>query len=123
MAVEAGNDGVLPVLEDLARRVEHLRLPLHTDEQAEADAVRRGLADQLHDYVLPRLRRLDAPVLAVVGGPTGAGKATLMQILPGLAELTEGRITWDRSELKAFTRDSLRAQVVSIGVRPGGSLG
>ena len=31
------------------------------------------LVRQLDDYVLPRLRRLDAPLLAVVGGSTGAG--------------------------------------------------
>ena len=31
--------------------------------------------------MLPRLRRLDAPLLAVVGGPTGAGKSTLVNTL------------------------------------------
>ncbi|MEZ5383392.1 MAG: ABC transporter [Microthrixaceae bacterium] len=34
--------------------------------------------NQLDDYVLPRLRHLDAPALAVVGGSTGAGKSTLV---------------------------------------------
>ena len=36
---------------------------------------------QLDDYLLPRLRRLDAPLLAVVGGSTGAGKSTLVNSL------------------------------------------
>ncbi|MBA3605827.1 MAG: dynamin family protein [Acidimicrobiia bacterium] len=46
-------------------------------EQA-ASAVR-----QLDDYVLPRLRNVDAPVLVVVGGSTGAGKSTLVNTLVG----------------------------------------
>jgi energy-coupling factor transporter ATP-binding protein EcfA2 len=38
---------------------------------------------QLDDYVLRRLRDVDAPVLAVVGGSTGAGKSTLVNSLVG----------------------------------------
>ena len=47
-------------------------------------------------------------------GPTGAGKATLMQVLPGLNEITEGRITWDGADMNELTRDSLRSQVVVL---------
>jgi hypothetical protein len=39
------------------------------------------LVHQLDDYVLPRLRRLDAPLLTVVGGSTGAGKSTIVNSL------------------------------------------
>ena len=39
------------------------------------------LVRQLDDYVLPRLRRLDAPLLTVVGGSTGAGKSTVVTSL------------------------------------------
>ena len=35
------------------------------------------------DYLLPRLRQMDAPVLMVVGGSTGAGKSTLVNSLVG----------------------------------------
>ena len=38
---------------------------------------------QLDDYVLPRLRDVDAPVLVVVGGSTGAGKSTIVNSLVG----------------------------------------
>ncbi len=38
---------------------------------------------QLDDYVLPRLAEVDAPLLAVVGGSTGAGKSTLVNSLLG----------------------------------------
>ena len=41
------------------------------------------MVDQLEDYVIPRLMTLDAPLLAVVGGSTGAGKSTLVNSLVG----------------------------------------
>ena len=49
-----------------------------------ADEARRAgaaLIAQLDDYLLPRLTRLDAPLLVVVGGSTGAGKSTLVNSL------------------------------------------
>jgi hypothetical protein len=49
-----------------------------------AEAARRradAMVEQLDDYLLPRLRRLDAPLLVVVGGSTGAGKSTLVNSL------------------------------------------
>lgn len=52
-------------------------LPGTAAARSRADLVR----DQLGDYVLPRLASLDAPLLAVVGGSTGAGKSTLVSSL------------------------------------------
>lgn len=48
-----------------------------------AGAIRRGLVDQIHDYLLPRLANLDAPVLVGIGGSTGAGKSTIANSLVG----------------------------------------
>jgi hypothetical protein len=45
------------------------------------DAARRSaraVVEQVDDYLLPRLQAIDAPLLAVVGGSTGAGKSTLV---------------------------------------------
>ncbi|HEU5084945.1 MAG TPA: dynamin family protein, partial [Acidimicrobiales bacterium] len=68
---------------DLRGQLAALELPLATPgadaARVRADLVRR----QLDDYVLPRLRDLDAPVLAVVGGSTGAGKSTLVNSVVG----------------------------------------
>ncbi len=50
-----------------------VRLPLDIPGAAEHREVIRTQIDQIEDYVLPRLRRLDAPLLTVVGGSTGAG--------------------------------------------------
>lgn len=60
-----------------------------------ADAARRDIGDalaQLEDYILPRYRSLDAPLLAVVGGSTGAGKSTLVNGLVGHAVTRAGAI-------------------------------
>jgi len=58
-------------------------LPLDLPETAEGRAERDALIRQLDDYVLPRLDSLDAPLLAVVGGSTGAGKSTLVNSIIG----------------------------------------
>lgn len=48
------------------------------------------VVEQFDDYVLPRLERLDAPALVVVGGPTGAGKSTLVNSLARRKVTTPG---------------------------------
>jgi energy-coupling factor transporter ATP-binding protein EcfA2 len=81
-AVDPG--GLLVALDGLHRQVTSLRLPIEAPDAERGRRIRREVADQLEDYVLPRLRRLDAPLLAVVGGPTGAGKSTLVNSLVGI---------------------------------------
>lgn len=49
----------------------------------DAARVRRRLADQIDDYLLPRLRHIDAPILIGIGGSTGAGKSTITNTLIG----------------------------------------
>jgi hypothetical protein len=60
-----------------------LRLGLDLPGAAGARRERADLVRQVEEYLLPRLRRLDAPLLAVVGGSTGAGKSTLLNTLLG----------------------------------------
>ena len=59
-------------------------------ENAEARRERTELLDQVDDYLLPRLRRVDAPLLAVLGGSTGAGKSTITNSLVGSDVTTAG---------------------------------
>lgn len=54
-------------------------LALPVAEQAERHSA--ALVAQLDDYLLPRIARLDAPLLVVIGGSTGAGKSTLVNSL------------------------------------------
>ncbi len=56
-----------------------LPLPGATDQARQAKEMQR----QLDDYILPRLETIEAPLLAVVGGSTGAGKSTLVNSLIG----------------------------------------
>jgi energy-coupling factor transporter ATP-binding protein EcfA2 len=58
-----------------------LPLPVPGADEAQRDAA--AAARQLDEYVVPRLRDLDAPVLVVVGGSTGSGKSTLVNSLVG----------------------------------------
>jgi hypothetical protein len=55
--------------------------PLVMPSAEEARRVGAALVSQLDDYLMPRLARLDAPLLVVVGGSTGAGKSTLVNSL------------------------------------------
>jgi energy-coupling factor transporter ATP-binding protein EcfA2 len=67
-----------------------VRFPLQTSGAEAAEDMRDAMVDQLDDYVLPRLARLDAPLLAVIGGSTGSGKSTLVNALVGHAVSTAG---------------------------------
>jgi hypothetical protein len=60
-----------------------VRLDLEVSGAADARRARNDLVAQADDYLLPRLRQMDAPVLMVVGGSTGAGKSTLVNSLVG----------------------------------------
>ncbi|WP_431897401.1 ABC transporter [Nonomuraea sp. bgisy101] len=80
---------------DLLEALRSLRRLLSTDlfplAIGEVEADRRALRElkgQLDDYLLPRLLAIDAPLLAVVGGSTGAGKSTLVNSLVG-ADVSE----------------------------------
>ncbi len=72
--------GALTALRDAVARV---ALPLAAPGVEDARRAQRELVGQLDDYVLPRLWSIDAPLLAVVGGSTGAGKSTLVNSLVG----------------------------------------
>ncbi|MDJ0456194.1 dynamin family protein [Arthrobacter sp. NQ7] len=82
----------LALLEEIRGGLDNVSLPLALPG---VDRVRRETTTalaQLDDYILPRYRSLDAPLLAVVGGSTGAGKSTLVNALVGHSVTRAGAI-------------------------------
>ncbi|MER7946767.1 dynamin family protein [Streptomyces sp. NPDC096079] len=74
---------LIDALSALRDRVAAVRLPLPLPDTPRARQTRAELLAQLDDYLVPRLKDPDAPLLAVVGGSTGAGKSTLVNSLVG----------------------------------------
>lgn len=67
----------------LRAALEQAKLPLELPDSKASASTARQIVAQLDDYVLPRLVNLEAPLLAVIGGSTGAGKSTLINSLVG----------------------------------------
>ena len=74
---------LLAALDQLRVAVASCAFPLELPAAHQARRTQQSVTDQLSDYILPRLSRLDAPLLVVVGGSTGAGKSTLVNSLVG----------------------------------------
>lgn len=76
-----GVDRLADVLGKLRTAIGETAYPLVMPSAQEAQRIGSALVTQLDDYLVPRLARLDAPLLVVVGGSTGAGKSTLVNSL------------------------------------------
>ncbi|MFC4036532.1 dynamin family protein [Streptomyces polygonati] len=74
---------LLDALSVLRERVDTARFPFPLPGAARARRTREELLRQLDDYLVPRVKAPEAPLLAVVGGSTGAGKSTLVNSLVG----------------------------------------
>ncbi|MDQ3113253.1 MAG: dynamin family protein [Actinomycetota bacterium] len=93
MADREQHDVLLASVVALRAELAALRLPLRLDAGGAGDRAtseRIAVLDQLDDYVVPRLTQLEAPLLAVVGGSTGAGKSTLVNSLVRAVVSTSG---------------------------------
>jgi Dynamin family len=77
------NAAMVTALVRLRQALQASTLPLDLPGADAERASRQEMIDQLEDYVIPRVMTIDAPLLAVVGGSTGAGKSTLVNTLVG----------------------------------------
>ena len=77
----------------------------------------RELRDHARSFLLPRARDLDAPLLVVIFGPTGAGKSSLLNAVAGAPVSRTG-------VLRPTTRDAVAVgRAVDVGhVIDGGAL-
>ena len=55
--------------------------------------------------------------VAIVG-PTGAGKSTIVQLIPRLYDIQQGAITIDGMPLSAYTQRSIREQIAVVPQKP-----
>jgi hypothetical protein len=81
---------LVTAIESLRTALESTPLDLEIGGGVESRRERTAVIGQIQDYLLPRLQRLDAPLLTVVGGSTGAGKSTLVNGLVGTTVTTAG---------------------------------
>ncbi|GAA3102037.1 hypothetical protein GCM10020254_54520 [Streptomyces goshikiensis] len=88
---------LLDALSALRDRVASVRLPLPLPGAPRARQTRAELLAQLDDYLVPRLKAPEAPLLAVVGGSTGAGKSTLVNSLVGRQVSEAGGVAPDHA--------------------------
>jgi sulfur carrier protein ThiS len=104
-------------------------LGLATPDRDDARRAARAVADQIDDYLLPRLLDLDAPLLTVVGGSTGAGKSTLVNSLVGAQVTTAGVLrpttrgpvlVCARSDVAAFSGDRVLPGLPRVTGAAGG---
>ncbi|GAB1820956.1 ABC transporter [Herbidospora sp. RD11066] len=75
------DDGLATALRSLRAQLGRDLFPLAIGNVDADRHAQKELTGQLDDYLLPRLAAIDAPLLAVVGGSTGAGKSTLVNSL------------------------------------------
>ncbi|MDH3299712.1 MAG: dynamin family protein [Acidimicrobiia bacterium] len=73
----------IAALEGLGESLRATGLELDLGSAKPARNARDELAHQIDDYLVPRLRRLDAPLLVVLGGSTGSGKSTITNTIVG----------------------------------------
>lgn len=57
---------------------------------------------------------ISAGQTAVILGATGAGKSTLVHLIPRLYDVTAGRILLDGADIRSLTQDSLRQQIAIV---------
>jgi len=113
-------------LPELAERLAALARERPLGDAPSEEATRRTaqLRDSLAAHVLPRARSLDAPLLVLLIGPTGAGKSSLMNALAGFDASPSGVIRPTTREIVVLappgSRDRLLGDGLPLSMLAGG---
>ena len=108
-------DAVAGVAEKLASVVAERTASLGPHASDDAQRRTRQLADHLTGHVLPRARSLDAPLLVLLIGPTGAGKSSLLNALAGVAASPSGVIRPTTRDVVVVARPGDRESLLGEG--------
>ncbi len=119
----------LPALIEGASAIQHIN-DLFAEPEPQAEAVDMPALPRLRQEIVldhvsfsytgaePQLRditcRIPCGAHVAVVGPSGAGKSTLVQLLLRLHEPGSGAIKIDGHDVRAYSRDSFRAQVAVV---------
>jgi hypothetical protein len=105
-------------LPELAERLAALARERPVGAQAGEEARRRAaqLRDSLLAHVLPRARSLDAPLLVLLFGPTGAGKSSLMNALAGFEASPSGVTRPTTRQVVVLARPGARQRLLGDGM-------
>ena len=119
-AARAAGERVFDILDattetSSARRTERLRLPVRGEVIYES--VNFNYVPQRAVLQDVSLHARPGQMVALVG-PTGAGKSTLVNLLPAFYEPTDGRITIDGQDIGRISLESLRAQISVVSQEP-----
>ena len=106
-------DALRSSLEDLSAALESFQFRVLGPEQEARERSRTELVRSIREYLLPRLEDPDAPVVAVLVGPTGSGKSVILNSLAGqkasdpgaLRPTTRSPVVWaNRRHVRRYTK-------------------
>jgi len=80
-----------------------------------AEARTRQLHDHLDGFVLPRLADIDAPLLVLLLGPTGAGKSSLLNTIAGAEVSKAGVLRPTTKDAVLYTSESDSNRILGSG--------
>lgn len=119
-AARAAGERVFDILDAPEERGDaRRRVPLRTPVRGEVVYENVGFSYSGERVVLKNISLRAAPgeMIALVG-PTGAGKSTLVNLLPAFYEATHGRILIDGQDISQITLEALRSQIGIVSQEP-----
>src|SRR5688572_8432461 len=120
-AARAAGERVFDILDSEQEResqTARLReLPQHVSGDVRYENVSFGYSPEKPVLKHVSLHASPGEMIALVG-PTGAGKSTLVNLLPAFYERTSGRITIDGVDISQVTLESLRRQIAVVSQEP-----